>query len=74
MKKIELRDVIANKYTHSFVQCFNFQNTSLCLLSRFIFPETSEASIITPMFSLGQWLIKDKWNAQLLPKGTETPI
>lgn len=48
----------------SFVQCFNFQNTSLCLLSHFILPETSEAGIITPMFSLGQWFIKDKWNAQ----------
>lgn len=43
-----------------FVQCFNFQNSSLGLLSNFILPETSEAGIITPIFSLGQRFIKDK--------------
>lgn len=56
----------------SSVQCFTFQNTSVCLLSHFILPETSEASIITPLFSLEQWLMKDKWNAHgysYYPKG-----
>ena len=44
--------------------CTGLSRLLLCSFSHFILTRTHEAGVITPVFQVGQWLIKEKWNAQ----------